>query len=233
MKAQFLYITDPYCIWCYGFSGVIGKIAADYADRLDIQVINGGMIPTDTPLPAMFGRFPDPMGMHERVTQLSGQEFGADYLNEIRHLQTSKHVLNSTMPARAMIAFQRLGVSNGVAIASEIQRTYYADNKDLQDIQTYEPMAAHFGIDFAAFRQLMDSPDIALGVMDERRMVQEMGIQGFPALLMRLDNGKLALLARGFMPFEDTKTNLDEALRRYASMPEPSGQMCGIDGKGC
>lgn len=61
MKAKLLYVTDPYCVWCYGFSRVVARAARDYADRIDARIINGGMIPSDTTFSTMFGRFPDLM----------------------------------------------------------------------------------------------------------------------------------------------------------------------------
>ena len=33
MKAEILYITDIYCIWCFGFAGVIDHFTIEQADR--------------------------------------------------------------------------------------------------------------------------------------------------------------------------------------------------------
>ena len=44
MKPLLIYCYDAYCGWCYGFSPVIKKIAEEYKDKLDIEVLSGGMM---------------------------------------------------------------------------------------------------------------------------------------------------------------------------------------------
>ncbi len=44
MKPTIIYCYDAYCGWCYGFSPVIKKIAGDYKDEMEIEVLSGGMM---------------------------------------------------------------------------------------------------------------------------------------------------------------------------------------------
>lgn len=233
MKAELLYVTDPYCVWCYGFGKVVAHAARDYADRIDVRIINGGMIPSDTTFATMFGRFPDPMALHERAASTSGQPFGQPYLEEVRGFRESRLILNSNSPARALVAFKLLGVKDHFAVTAAIQQAYYGEARDLQDVATYEQIATQFGIDFAAFKSKFEAPETAKGVADDRRLVEQMGVQGFPAVIFRGTGNRLVQIASGFLPYENFRANLDTALSQYWSAPEAQGQSCSLDGTGC
>jgi putative protein-disulfide isomerase len=233
LKVELFYITDTYCIWCYGFGAAMEQVAQDYEDRVDIRVVNGGMIPTDVPLPGLFRPYPDPVGLHQRVTSMSGQAFGKAYLDEIEALKTSKLILNSTTPARAILALKLLGVEDELGVAKAIQHAYYVEGRDLQDIATYEPIAAQFGIGFAAFKETFERPEPARAVMEERRLVEQLGIRGFPALLLRSSDDQFVMVAHGFLPADTLRINLEKTLRLHGPADEPAGQVCGLDGKGC
>jgi putative protein-disulfide isomerase len=51
MKPAMIYCYDAYCGWCYGFSPVIKKIAAEYSNQLDIEVLSGGMMTGEAAMP--------------------------------------------------------------------------------------------------------------------------------------------------------------------------------------
>ncbi|MBV1889154.1 MAG: DsbA family protein [Proteobacteria bacterium] len=235
MKAELLYVTDAYCIWCHGFGKTINQLAHEFASTINVRVVNGGMIPSNLPLADMFSRFPDPMALHRQVTETSGQEFGKRYLSEIKRYKASRWILNSSTPARALAAFKLLGVKGDLSLTSAIQRRYYIDGCDLQDVATYQSIAADFGIDFATFKKQFAGREAAQAVKQDRQLVEQLGIQGFPALLLRVDDNSFTPIARGFMPFTGVKANLETALARHfpAATADIDGQMCGLDGEGC
>ncbi|PVZ41190.1 DsbA family protein [Pseudomonas sp. CC120222-01a] len=230
MSMELIYVTDPYCIWCFGFAQTIHTVANENRGRLAVSVLNGGMIPSDMPLATMFARFPDPVGLHQRVMDMSGQQFGASYMAEIAAFRTSKRILNSTMPARATATLRRLGVEDELGIATAIQEAYYHDNKDLQVIETYAPIANRFGVRFSTFRNLIETDEISQDVWVERQTIQRMGLQGFPAVILKIED-KAVLIGSGFMPAENLRENLLKATGW--EMTEVLGAMCGLDGKGC
>ena len=71
MKPTIFYCYDAYCGWCYGFSKVITRIAEDYKDKLDFEVLSGGMIDDQNPahIGAMAGYISE---AHKNVEQLIG-----------------------------------------------------------------------------------------------------------------------------------------------------------------
>lgn len=234
MKKELIYITDTYCLWCYGFSKAITQIAEEYAGKIKIHVVNGGMIPTDMPLRAMFARFPDPMGLHRRVEDMSGVRFGPSYLDEIQNFANSRRLLNSTTPAMAMLAFKHLGVKAELDLTHAIQHAYYVENRNLQQAEAYRQVAQRFGISFEQFKsQFAHTANLKGGISTEKRFVQQLGVQGFPALLLRKGDNRFASVAAGFLPHADLKFNLERALEKAAQEDQQMGAKCSLESGAC
>ena len=49
MTTTLIYCYDAYCGWCYGFSEVMKKIHSEYKNKLEIEVLSGGMILPEEP----------------------------------------------------------------------------------------------------------------------------------------------------------------------------------------
>ncbi|MEM9548354.1 MAG: hypothetical protein AAGA77_20390 [Bacteroidota bacterium] len=42
-KPKLIYVGDPMCSWCYGISDELGKVVAYYEDKMDLEVVMGGL----------------------------------------------------------------------------------------------------------------------------------------------------------------------------------------------
>lgn len=211
MKHQVYYITDTYCCWCFGFSKTINAIEKNYANKVQVNVLNGVMIPQDMSLYDFFNRFPDPIKLHSHISEKSGQNFGASYLNLIRHLKSSNRVLNSTVPAKAMIAFKQLGVSELTA-TTKIQEAHYSDGIDIQRIESYEEISKEMGVPFDKFKTSYHDSSCTIELNNELAMIRKLGISGFPAVLIKTKENNLKVISNGFVSYDDLKNNLDRAL---------------------
>ena len=233
MKVDLYYVTDIYCLWCYGFRRTIDRIATEYADRIELRLVNGCMIPQEMPLGEFFGRFPDPIGLHQSVTERSGQAFGEPYLEHIRNHATSKRKLNSLVPARAMAVMHMLGVTDSLAVSSQMQRAHYDDGLDLLLPESYRALDCMKTIDFEQFKSLLVDKATLSTVLKGVRWVNDIGVQGFPALLLKQSETRYKMIARGFMPYEGVKAGLDAALGSLLDVAATTGLACQLDGTGC
>src|SRR5687768_1092671 len=101
MKWVVYYCYDAYCGWCYGFSPVIHRLAKEYENTIEIEVLSGGMI-----LPAS----PRPISVtasyiqqeYVSVEERTGIKFGKDYLWHIFNPDKSDWFPNSEKPAIAL-----------------------------------------------------------------------------------------------------------------------------------
>ncbi|UYN99129.1 MAG: hypothetical protein KIT02_14540 [Devosia sp.] len=233
MKVEVLYITDIYCVWCFGFAGVIDRLASERADEVSVTVLNGGMIPRDVTLAGMFGRFPDPVGLHQNVTRMTGSRFGDNYMNELRNMRTSSRVLNSSRPTRAIAALRSFGTAGDLEIAQKIQRVWYVEGGDLQSTASYAPVAHELGVDFRDFCLRYESVETADEVQSQWDWVGSMGVEGYPAVLTRTGENSFSMLARGYLPYDQLSARVDAALALLENDMAANGAVCALDGSGC
>ena len=233
MKSKLLYITDAYCCWCYGFSKTMTMVSREFGDRLNIRVVNGGMVPRDLPLQALFSSFPDPLALHTRISSLSGQAFGHAYLDHLRALSRSTRVVNSLVPARAMQAMKSLTDAGELQIFTEFQHAYYRDGLDLTEMSTYRHVASVLMVDENAFERAFIDPASQAAVEAELTLVKRLGVRGFAALLLQDESGYTAV-ARGYTDFNEVRKVLDSVFSEQAAAAAVGGSnSCNIDGSGC
>ena len=105
MQPVVIYCYDAYCGWCYGFSPVIKKIAEEYKDRFDIEVLSGGMILPEKPkhINITAGYI---QKAYKTVEELTGIKFGQDYLWHINNPDDSDWYPSSEKPAIALCVFK-------------------------------------------------------------------------------------------------------------------------------
>jgi len=192
---KLIYVYDPICGWCYGFSGVITEFYDHHKDSLDVEVVSGGMIRGSRVGPAtdMASYI---RGAYQRVEQMSGIKFGDAFLNGT--LNNEKIRFNSVPPSIAMSVFKSLKPSEAVYFAAAIQRAIYLDGLDPEDVQHYGKIAAAFGLDADAFIQSMHDPAFSQKAEQDFARSSQLGVNGFPTVFLETASG-LQVLSRGFV----------------------------------
>ncbi|MBT9391727.1 DsbA family protein [Hymenobacter sp. NST-14] len=211
-RPELLYISDPLCAWCYGMSPVIERVQQEFAGRLDVSVLCGGMFtgPEVTPIGA---DWPLMSGALAQVTQVTGATFGAAF----RALGAAgRYVQDSEPPCRAIHAFRQLRQELAARFAHQVQQAYFQDGADLNDAATYAALVAPFGIEPAEFRQRLASPEVVRGTELEFAAVAKIGIQGFPTSILRVGSQGF-VLARGYQPYATFADGLTQALEQAGS----------------
>ena len=78
------YCYDAYCGWCYGFSKVMIQTEKEYNNKLQFEVLSGGMIPADNPRHIKATAYYISKE-YKNVEILAGVQFGEEYLCHIFH----------------------------------------------------------------------------------------------------------------------------------------------------
>ena len=210
---ELLYIHDTLCGWCYGMSPVISRVQAEYAGRLYVSVLCGGMAvgARATPIAEGWGYIKNALGDVERA---SGVEFGAPFK---ALAEAGAYVYDSEPPSRAIVAFRQLtqDPARTVAFAHAVQAALFRDGQDLNDAATYAPLLAPFEVDAADFRRQWAAPEMARATQQEFAAVARIGVQGFPTAVLRIGEQGY-VLARGYQPFEPLRAGLEQLLREEA-----------------
>jgi putative protein-disulfide isomerase len=211
MNPILFYCYDAYCGWCYGFSPVIRKIAAEYPN-LQIEVLSGGMILAEKPVPiaATAGYI---QKAYTTVEEYTGIKFGADYLWHINHPELSDWFPHSEKPAIAMCIFKEFYPERQVEFAADLQYALHYEGRDLTDDEAYRHLLEKYSINPETFYTKLKSEEYKEQAYYEFQLCKQLQVTGYPCVLLQNSETKFTLLAKGFTDHDTLKTRLDNALQ--------------------
>ncbi|MEQ8684470.1 MAG: DsbA family protein [Imperialibacter sp.] len=199
-KETIIYIFDPLCGWCYGFSGTIVDLFNKRKDEFNFEVVAGGMI-TGTriaPFSTMHGYI---SGAYKRVEEMTGAKFGVPYLNELLPSDTQ---MNSEPPSRALVTFRSFLPDQVVPFAHALQKKQYLEGRDFADNTVYEELAVQFGVDPKAFIEKFESEEMKYRTTEDFQWSNSAGVKGFPTVVLKNDQGYY-LISNGFRPLDEVE----------------------------
>jgi len=212
MKPTIFYCYDAYCGWCYGFSPVIKKLAEAYGERIPFEVLSGGMILPEQPVPiSVTAGFIDKA--YPTVEETTGIKFGADFLWHIKNPDLSDWFPNSEMPAIAMCIFKELYPNRQVEFASDLQYALNFEGRDLTDKEAYRHFLEKYSINEEMFYDKLQSDTFKEQAHYEFQLCKQLQVTGFPCVLVQVSETKFHLVARGFTTYEDLSARLEAVLK--------------------
>ena len=198
------YVGDPLCSWCYGFAPAISEVKEHYKDKLEFEIIMGGLRPNNTETMADLGDF---LVHHwEQVEQRSGQKFNYGIIKD------HSFVYDTEPPARAVWVVRQLKPEVEFAFFKDVQLLFYVQNKNTNDIEKYKSIVEKQGIDFLKFKEKFDSDDAKYGVKQDFRFSGELGVQGFPSVLLKKGE-EWILIANGYSDAKTVIRVIEKALK--------------------
>jgi putative protein-disulfide isomerase len=217
MQPTILYVQDSLCGWCYVFSPVMEKLYEHYAGRVNFDVLSGGMVPPEhaQPIKAKASYIAEAYKIAE---EYSGVKFGEPYLHHILHPAESNWVEESLTPATALCLLKAGDRRHTIGFASAIQRLHMQEGKDLSDGETYRTLAASINLDPDEFIGRLAEEDWQEEARYEFALARQLGISGFPAVLLQAAADKFYLIARGYTSYEDLSARLDRVLAEISSL---------------
>ena len=201
-----LYVTDPMCAWCYGFTHVVRRLRALWHGRLTVEVIAGGLNPYAQ----------EPLSREERermaVSWHRVQERTSLAFNY--GLFLNKNFVYNTEPAcRALHVVRRLRPALTLEILRALHSAFYADAFNLADPEVLANVVRPFGISENLFFALFESDDIIEETEKEFEFVQMLGVTDLPSVYVEGGMGP-ELLAKGFCQLDE----LEERLLKHLEM---------------
>ncbi|CAN5834425.1 DsbA family protein [soil metagenome] len=215
MKKNIFYCYDAYCGWCYGFSPVMKKFAVEYKDRLEIEVISGGMIIGEQvqPITKIASYI---QSAYKRVEELTGVKFGEDFLWHIKNPEESDWRMNSEKPAIALCIFKEYYPHRQVEFATDLQYALNYEGRDLDDNEAYRHLLEKYSIQPEVFYEKLDSEEYKEMAYYEFAICNQLQVTGFPAVFMQLEDAKFYLLASGYTTYEDLQERVENLLKEPA-----------------
>jgi len=205
MSKHFLYIADPMCSWCWGFSPVIERISEEFGDKVPVRVMVGGLRPGTTK--PMQDKDKEYISNHwTHVQDASGQPFDFEFFNQ------DGFVYDTEPACRAVVAARSLDDTKTLGFLGVLHRSFYADNRDTTDPAVLADIAGEYGYPRGDFELTHASPESREETLADFHFAQQSGITGFPTLLA-VEDSKAQVVTAGFQKWE----NLAEPLAGWVN----------------
>lgn len=191
------------------------KFAVEYKDRLEIEVISGGMIIGEQvqPITKIASYI---QSAYKRVEELTGVKFGEDFLWHIKNPEESDWRMNSEKPAIALCIFKEYYPHRQVEFATDLQYALNYEGRDLDDNEAYRHLLEKYSIQPEVFYEKLDSEEYKEMAYYEFAICNQLQVTGFPAVFMQLEDAKFYLLASGYTTYEDLQERVENLLKEPA-----------------
>jgi putative protein-disulfide isomerase len=192
MQKEIIYIGDPMCSWCYGFTNVIQTIRAKYMDRAKVTLVMGGLRPDGTHV--VDDRYRTFLKGHwQEISERTGQPF------DLSILDNTGWIYDTEKPCRAVVTVRQLKPELEWEYFAATQKAFYHENHDPNDPESFARIAAKFDIDRKAFLQAYADKVSVDATEEDFRWAKSVGVDGFPTVLVRDERG-IAALTVGYRP---------------------------------
>jgi len=221
---EMVYIGDPMCSWCWGFSPSLDALDAHF--DFPLRVVVGGLRPGPMAQP-VDDKLADFVGHHwHQVEAASGQPFDHTILGR-------RGWSYDTEPSCiAVAAVRELAPENTLAFFARLHRAFYAEGVDITDPAVFPALAADYVPDVAAFSAALASEPTRQAAWRDFAWAKEMGVTGFPTLMLRKGE-QWIMVTQGFRPSEQLIPAIATWLDRTYGEQAAAGMVCAVDGSGC
>lgn len=195
-EKRLVYVFDPLCGWCYGFSPVVRQLFEATRRRAAWDILCGGMVVGDRVGP--IGRISDFLKQAlPRVEGTTGVPFGEAFTTGV--LEPGTLVLSSLEPSRALQAVKILARDRALTYAGLLQRALYDQGRDVTSLGVLGDLAEEARV--VGFEIEYMKTDTYEATLEEFRTVASLGITGFPTLI-GFDGDEGRVFSRGWTPFD-------------------------------
>lgn len=197
-----IYVGDAMCSWCYGFSPELDKLKEEYPN-LELKLVMGGLRPYNTEKAIDMAAF---LKEHwVEINKRTKQPFSY-------HILKDENFVYDTEPAsRAVIVARTMNPEIEYEFFKAVQIVFYRDNKNTNKLETYLPIAAHFGLELNAFERFFSSEEIKTRTKADFHLSKQFGVKGFPSLILK-HKESFTQLTNGFNEAENISKILKKVL---------------------
>lgn len=207
---EFIYVGDPMCSWCWGFSPALEQIRSQYA--IPMRVVMGGLrtgAQAQTMDTEARGQLAD---YWQGVEERTGQPFTA------AALERDDWIYDTEPSCRAVVAMRELAPDDTLRWVARLHRAFYVEGVDVTDPSVFPGLVDGFDVDRDRFASLLTEEATIERTRQDFLEAQRYGVSGFPTVLFR-DGDELSVVTRGFVPWEQLEPGLTRWLEdRYGDL---------------
>jgi putative protein-disulfide isomerase len=186
-NASLIYVHDPMCSWCFGFSKTFKTLMHELPAGIKVKRLLGGLA-TDSNEPMPEATRNMVRQNWQRIEQaIPGVLFNYDFWDNCEPRR-------ATYPAcRAVIAARQQGDAFDELMTQKIHQAYYQQARNPSDNSTLIELADEMGLDQKTFSDDLTADETQRTLLDEINLARSLGVNGFPSLMME-SNGRSELI---------------------------------------
>lgn len=199
-----VYVTNPMCAWCYGFTGVVRRLAALWRDRLQVQVLVGDL--------QAFAAEPLKPEEKQRLAVNWHRVQERTQLPFNYKVFTQDNFVYRTEPVcRALLCIRLLRPMLTLEVLRALHSAFFADGVDITKQSELIRIVRLFGISENLFLTLYESEEVTEQLENEFDLVTEMGATSFPSLFLQTRHGS-EIITKGFCEIGGLENRLFQQL---------------------
>ncbi len=198
---EFIYVGDPMCSWCWGFSPVMERLAERFG--FPTLLIVGGLRPgpASEVLDDRMRRFLEHHWVE--IGERTGQPF------DLGGLDRQEWIYDTLLPDTAAVTMRQIRPDEALRFFARLQRAFYAEAMDVTDSALYPELLEGFDVDPDRFLEALASEEMQQRTYGDFARARALGADGFPTLFLRVGD-EIFLVSRGYAPYEMLEPALAE-----------------------
>ncbi len=198
MDREVIYVADPCCSWCWGFSPTINTLRDEYGGDVQFSLLMGGLR-----VGAHHIREGDRLDYVQHIWAKVGDVSGQPFTVNVDKLKGKSE--NTEPSCRAVVAMRDLAPEKSFSFLKRLQHSFFAENKDISDLEVLADLAAEEGAGHDDFLARLKDPEVKARTQQEFDSLHQMGVNGYPTTIVR--NGEdMKILSAGYRPMENVRS---------------------------
>ncbi len=171
---------------------------------MKIELVMGGLRP-GTKEPMTRGEREEILHHWREVERRTGQVFSFEAA------MPEGFVYDTEPPCRAVSAVFAIHPDLRLSYFRSVQAAFYTENQDVTQPAVLAELAKKAGLEPNEFLESFHSDEMKSKTLGQFNHSREWGVSGFPSVVLQ-NNEDLAMLTRGYRPYEDLRPGLDSWL---------------------
>lgn len=233
--AHFLYISDVFCPWCYGFSKNIAKIKEEFA--LPFEVYAGALVEPAVSLENRLKHSPNVQAFIDKMYSVTGTKISQAHVELLHSENAGSIFMDSRRGSHLFYVLKQFKPEFALEIMEFLQRRFYDLGRDIFSEETVHDFAKKYAVSSTEVFNMLKDEKISEDAYNETE--KSFAILGeivlYPTLYY-VDNGVNHFISRGFVEYDACRQaviNTIEAVKNKQTEPLTvlMGKSCTLDGK--
>lgn len=208
-SAEFIYVADVFCPWCYAFGPVVEKLTREHPE-FPVRVYGGDLVSRSTTLLEIGAR---DQGLASFWAE-TAKETGRSFDGALAALRGKRDVtLSSPNADRVFEALKTLAPGHELEQFIALEDTFFLKGEDLFSARSIKDLAVRWNLEAKALADAINSDDnarLTAKAMAEGEKL--LGDGGYPTLYLQRGN-RLDAVTRGYCEYAEAEKNLGDAIR--------------------